>query len=195
MSGSLTIFEIGNAARQPSLHMCNAVDGLLESDLNKGIVFGGMRDQEVTLDSDSTTTISAVSVNKPSGTVRLLSGAGGLDVFYLEVLSGTLHTGPSSGPLLGFGRSPGTLVINHGDAITTGASTYYRGGDTPPMAGEVAAPVRVYYGGVTDYEAGAEMGNPDHLYIATDKTTITADRDLEVPVQVVFTLGYAGDGK
>ena len=189
MSGSLTIFEIGNAAYQPSLHMCNAVDGLLESNLNKGIVFSGMRDQEVTLDSDSTTTISAVSVNKPSGTVSLLSGAGGLDVFYLEVLSGTLHTGPSSGPLLGFGRSPGTLVINHGDAITTGASTYYRGGDTPPMAGEVAAPVRVYYGGVTDYEAGGEMGNPDHLYIATDKATITADRDLEVPVQVVLHSG------
>ena len=144
MSGSLTIFEIGNAARKPSLHMCNAVDGLLESNLNKGIVFGGMRDQEVTLDSEYTTRISAVSVNKPSGTVRLLSGESGLIVRYLEVLSGTLHTGPSSGPLLSFGPSPGILVINHGDAITTGASTYYRGEDTPME--RAAAPVRVICG-------------------------------------------------
>ena len=62
------------------------------------------------------------------------------------------------------------------------------------MEGEQAAPVRVYVGGVTDYEVGGEIGNPEHLYIATDKTTITADRDLKVPVRVVLHSGTLAMG-
>ena len=117
-------FAVGNRARWAGLHACNAVEGDMESVRNKGIILGGSRDQDVKLDDTHVTLIPGLAVHKPRGTrVSLLSGSAGLDVFYLEILSGTLHTGPSSGPLLAFGRNSAILTINHGDggSVGTGA--------------------------------------------------------------------------
>ena len=64
------------SAEAPFLNVCGAVPSVLESVQNKGVILGGSKDQDVIL-SSTPTIIRAISVNKPSGSVTLLSGAGG----------------------------------------------------------------------------------------------------------------------